>query len=57
MNLRMLQHLNAKCNIRILILRMLQNDVFLVILWSLSLALTLNLYLTPNKHEYLMIFI
>ena len=28
-----------------------------VILWSLSLALAMNLYLLPIKHEYLMLMI
>ena len=34
-----------------------QNDVaILVILWSLSLELALHLYLSPNKHEYAMVY-
>ena len=45
MNLRMLQQQNE------------QNDVaILVILWSLSLELALQLYLSPNNHEYPMVY-
>ena len=45
MNLRMLQQQNEQNGV-----------VILVILWSLSLVLALHLYLSPNNHEYPMVY-
>ena len=54
-NLRMLQHSNVECNIRMFILckKMMYFGDFVV----LAAALAVNLYLSPDKHEYLMVFI
>ena len=54
MNLRMLEHSNVDCNIRMLIL--CNKMMYFVILWSLLFTLAVDLYLSPNKHECLMVF-
>ena len=51
-NLRMLQHSNVECNIRMLILcnKMMYFGDFVVLVACIS-------SLSPNKHEYLTVFI
>ena len=53
-NLRMLQHSNVKCNIRMLILcsKMMYFGDFVVLVPYISSGF---IYLSPNKYEYLMV--
>ena len=54
-NLQMLQHSNVKCNIRMFILR--NKMMYFGDLWSLSLTLALNLYLSHYKHKHFVAFV
>ena len=53
MNLRMLQHSNVECNIQMFIL--CNNMVYFGDFVVLVPYIAVDLYLSPNKYEYLMV--